>query len=379
MGWPSPSPMITEGRRDLSAEARVIPMESTRSLHGPGALIAAIPTLLGFAPRESVVVVSLRHRGEVGVILRVDRADCVRPDSAAPLARALAGHLSRDQAEAAVLVSFTEDDVRLACPALDAIRPVIAEVIDDVECWAVRSGRFFSPGCARESCCPTRGRPIPPSDPTDAPVVRVSARPHRLSGANPDGDYDVDEPARRRSARAGERWWAHRDADPTGWRKRSFTSWKAALTATRAGTLPSDAVCGKLIAALQDRRFRDAVLISLMPGSGKVSRGVLDGTADEEVSRVLRVLVSPEDGVRPDPALIANVWSLLGWLTAHARVALRAPTLTLSAVLAWWDGDEGACRSLLLRAHESEPGYRLAALLECTLLAGIDPGWKRAA
>ncbi len=354
-------------------------MEPTHTLHGPGALLAAIPLLLGYSPRESVVIVSLRHRGEIGILLRVDRTDCIHPDIATPLARSITEHLSRDHAEAAVLVSYTTDDVRLACPALDALRPAVAEVIDDVECWAVRSGRYFSPGCARESCCPARGRPVPTGESVGGPVVRVAARPHALAGSTPDGAHDVDEAARRRSARAGERWWAHREDDPIGWRRRSYASWRAALSAARSGALPGDSVCGKLIVALQDRRMRDAALVSLMPGSGKVARGVLDGTADEEVSRVLRVLLSPEEGVPPEPATLAPVWDLLGWLTAHARVAQRAPTFTLCAVLAWWEGDEAACRSLLLRAQESEPGYRLAGLLECTMLAGINPGWKRAA
>ena len=73
------------------------------------------------------------------------------------------------------------------------------------------------------------------------------------------------------------------------------------------------------------------------------------------------------------------LWDLLGFLTAHARTRRQAPTLTLCAVLAWWEGDAEACQGLLARAHAAEPGYRLAGLLECTVLAGIDPGWKRAA
>jgi hypothetical protein len=354
-------------------------MDPARTLHGPGDLLATIPSLLGYTPQESVVAISLRSRGEIGVILRVDRIDCLHPDTAAPLARSIADHLSRDRAEGAVLVSYTADDVRLACPALDALRPAITEVIDDVEAWAVRNGRFFAPGCARESCCPTRGRPVPSYDTTAAVVSKVLVRPHGLAGSTPDGCHDVDEAAKRRAARAGERWCLHRDEDPVSWRRRSFASWGAALTAARSGTLPGGAVAGKLIAAFQDRRMRDAVLVSLIPGSRPVARGVLDGTTDDEVSRVLRALLSPNEGIRPEPKVLAPAWDLLGWLTAHARAAQRAPMLTLCAMLAWWDGDTEACRTLLLRAQESEAGYRLAALLECTLLAGIDPGWKRAA
>ncbi|MCJ7826658.1 MAG: DUF4192 domain-containing protein, partial [Demequinaceae bacterium] len=305
-------------------------MESTR-LHGPGALVAAIPSLLGYRPRESVVVVSLRHRGEVGVLLRVDRADCLYPDIAAPLSRSIAHHLTRDHATAVFLVSYTEDDVRLACPALDSLRPRIAEVVEDVEGWAVVGKRYFSPGCARESCCPTKGRLIPAAAIPQGPTVRVASTPHRLATDSPDSRFEVDETARRRAARAGERWWGHRAEDVIAWRRSSFDLWRKALRGLKSDRYPEGAEAGRLIEALQDRRVRDGVLVSLMPGSDEVALGVLDGSADEEVSRVLGTLVSPENGVPPAKEDIAPAWNLLGWLTAHARVTRRAPTLTLCA------------------------------------------------
>ncbi len=351
-------------------------MEST-CLHGPGGLVAALPSLLGYRPRESLVIVSLRAHGEVGVLLRVDRADCLHPDIAVPLARSLADYLLKDGALGAFLVSYTDDDVRLSCPALDNLRPAIAEVVDEVEGWAVVGERYFSPGCARESCCPTKGRLLPNGASPPGLTVKVAAMPHRHALASPDSRFDIDEAARRRAARAGNRWWGHRDEDPVAWRQRSFALWGAALKGARSDRLPNGVEAGKLIEALQDRRVRDAVLVSLMPGSARVALGVLDGTADEEVSGVLRTLLSPEEGFAPDGVAVSAVLDLLGWLTAHARVSRRAPTLTLCAVLAWWEGDGDSCRSLLAKAHRAEPGYRLAGLLECTVLAGIDPGWKR--
>ncbi|MBN2177656.1 MAG: DUF4192 domain-containing protein [Demequinaceae bacterium] len=352
-------------------------MESTR-LHGPGALVAAIPSLLGYRPSESVVVVSLRRRGEVGILLRVDRVDCLHPDIAEPLARSIAGRLVQDHAIGAFLVSYTEDHVRLACPALDSLRPVVADAVEEVETWAVVGDRYFFPGCARESCCPAKGRPVPEAPAWWGPPIEVASIPHRLATVSPDAQFEVDETARRRAARAGERWWAHRGDDVVAWRRRSYVLWRKAVEGMRFDRYPVGAEAGKLIEALQDRRVRDAVLVSLLPGSGKVARGVLDGSADDRVSEVLRTLLSPEDGTPPAKEAIGPAWNLLGWLTAHARVNSRAPTLTLCAVLAWWEGDGEACRGLLARAHDAEPGYRLAGLLECTVLAGIDPGWKRA-
>jgi Domain of unknown function (DUF4192) len=143
--------------------------------------------------------------------------------------------------------------------------------------------------------------------------------------------------------------------------------------------MPPDPDSGRLVAALRDRRVRDAVLVSLLPGWENLAPRVLEGKGDEQVAKALRVLLAPGEGRPPERDTVEPVWDLCGWLAARARVDRRAPMLTLCAVIAWWEGDEPACRELLRRAHASEPGYRLAGLLECTVLAGIDPGWRRAA
>jgi hypothetical protein len=209
--------------------------------------------------------------------------------------------------------------------------------------------------------------------------MRVEGLPHREVRGTPDARFDVDETGRRRAGRAGDRWWARRDADVVAWRKASFAMWESALRKARSGGLPELPATGRLIAALKDRRVRDAVLVSFLPGSTRVARGVLDGSSDSDVPSALRALLSPGEGRRPKVETLAPAWDLLGWITAHARAAQRAPALTLSALLAWCEGDDAATRSLLMRARRAEPGYRLASLLECTLLAGLGPGWKRAA
>ena len=351
----------------------------SRTLHGPGDLIAALPALLGYTPRESVVVVGVGTADELVTVLRVDRADLLRADLGGGVGRGMAAQLVRSGARLAVMVSYTEDDVRLACPAIDALRPALDGAVEEAEGWAVRGGRFYAPGCARESCCPAAGRAIPETPHTLGTSPRVRTEAHGDLAAAPDAAYCVDEAARRRVARAGERWWAHRDRDPGAWREESFRAWRAAVEGMVHNVPPGDAAAGRLVVALQDRRVRDAVLVSMLPGWGKLAPRVLAGSEDAQVARALRVLLSPGEGRPPERDSVEPVWDLCGWLAARARVGRRAPMLTLCAVIAWWEGDEGSCRALLRRAHASEPGYRLAGLLECTVLAGIDPGWRRAA
>jgi hypothetical protein len=312
-------------------------------------------------------------------VLRVDRAELLRADHAAGVARGMAAELARSGARLAVVVAYTEDDVRLACPAIDALRPALDDAVGEAEGWAVRRGRYFAPGCARESCCPSGGRPVPQVPRAVGMSPRVQTEAHGDLAAAPDAAYRVDEAARRRVARAGERWWAHRDRDPRAWREESFRSWRAAIDGMARDVEPADPVAGRLVVALQDRRIRDAILVSMLPGWGEFASRVLAGAEDEQIARALRVLLSPGEGRPPERDSVEPVWDLCGWLAARARAGRRAPMLTLCAVIAWWEGDERACRALLDRAHASEPGYRLAGLLECTVLAGIDPGWRRAA
>jgi hypothetical protein len=349
------------------------------TLHGPGELIAALPLLLGYTPRESVVVVGIGAAEELTTVLRVDRADLVRSDVAPRLGRSVAAQLVRSQARLAVMISFTKDDVRLSCPAIDGLRPSLDGAVEEAEGWAVRGDRYFAPGCARESCCPTGGRRVPPAPPELGTNPRVRAEAHGALTAAPDAAYTVDEATRRRVARAGERWWRHREADPGEWRASSYAAWRIAVEGISREVAPADPEAGRLVVALQDRRVRDAVLVSLLPGWESLAPRVLQGTGDEQVARALRVLLAPGDGRPPERDTVEPVWDLCAWLAARARTDRRAPMLTLCAVIAWWEGDESACRDLLARAHASEPGYRLAGLLECTILAGIDPGWRRAA
>lgn len=352
-------------------------MPSRDTLHGPGELIAAVPGLLGYVPCESLVIAGLAQRGELRTLLRVDRADAVAPESARPVARGVAAHLARAGAVQALVVSFTDDDVRVSCPAADALRTDLG--VGEVEVWAVRRGRYFAPGCARESCCPTGGRPLPPAPLARTREARLRDVAHVPAASALDALPQADEAARRRVERAGARWDAHRDADPAAWRRRSLALWRDACRATRDGALPGDAASGRLVAALHDRAVRDAILVTLIPGWRGLAERIAEGRADADVQTALGALLSPERGERPRPGIVEPAWDLCSWLATRARPARRAPMLTLCALIAWWEGDAAQSAALLARATRSDETYRLALLLECTIGAGIEPGWRRAA
>ena len=243
----------------------------SQTLHGPGELVAALPALLGYTPRESVVVVGVGPADELVTVLRVDRSDLLSAECGAAVGRSTAAQLVRSGARLAVMVSYTEDDVRLACPAIDALRPALDGAVEDAEGWAVRDGRYFAPGCARESCCPAAGRAVPGAPRVVATSPRVRTEAHGGLAAAPDAAYTVDEATRRRVARAGERWWAHREQDPGAWREESFRSWRQAVEEMSRDEEPGDPAAGRLVFALQDRRIRDAVLVSHASRAGASS------------------------------------------------------------------------------------------------------------
>jgi hypothetical protein len=357
----------------------------------PRELLALVPFQLGFQPHESAVVVSLRGaRSRVGLVARVDLDDLADPAAGGQVARTLVNHLTADGASAVVCVLFTEEDLQSTAPSRGrrAVRHLAAAAqyfLGEPTCWVVGPHGYYSLGCTDSFCCPAGGRPL-----RDLQSTQVGAQ-MVLQGAWVAASRDElvplapASPSRRRSAtRAGDRWLARRPAggEPASahaWRRESLGLWRAQVEATvpgsMGGALPT--VLGRLQAALSDVLVRDAVLLTFVAGADRVADRVLAGDGGEEVSKVLRALVDPDEGRAPDADRAARARAVLDLVVRHSPQRLQAPALTLLAVLSWWEGDGARAGVLVERALASEPGYRLAVLIEETLTAGMAPGWLR--
>ena len=100
---------------------------TTIRVREPRELLSLIPHQLGFHPRESAVVVSLREpRGRVGLVARVDLADLGDRDSGPQLARTLVTHLVNDGAGRAVLVVYTDQGAHAARSTDGTVRTAAA-------------------------------------------------------------------------------------------------------------------------------------------------------------------------------------------------------------------------------------------------------------
>ena len=373
----------------------------------PREIISLLPYRLGFRPRDSAVAVSLRApRGRVGVVMRVDLAALGDPEAGSQVARAMVAAMGRDGARSTVLVAYTERDPRAGTspgvePGLEPDGALVARAVThyrdaaeaslgSVPVWVVTSAGYLAYDCAR-SCCPPGGRPL-----RELESTQVSAR-MVLEGASIAGSRDdlvripsADAQRRRVVARTRRRWHERRvEALADGqdalvrWRLDSVAAWRAAVDLV-AGRAPvgAPAPWGRLEAGLEDRRVRDAVLASFVPGVGDLAERSVRGLRpspgiDEAMAQVSARIMGSEAGIPAPEGVVRLYEETLEALVAHGRRRAQAPALSLLALLAWWRGDGARAQILLDRALQDDPEYRLAVLLDSALAAGLGPGWAR--
>ncbi|MEU2200015.1 DUF4192 family protein [Isoptericola sp. NPDC019482] len=144
-------------------------------------LLAAVPYLLGFRPRECVVVVAVTGEGRVGLVARTplpglddpaggrtrgaggstrDGATSDDPDGAlGVVARAAV----RAGARLALVVVYTAAAAHLVRRRGVAVAAALEELLAptaDVEAWLVGPEGYRGLDCVDPACCPARGRPV---------------------------------------------------------------------------------------------------------------------------------------------------------------------------------------------------------------------------
>ncbi|GAA3820432.1 DUF4192 domain-containing protein [Cellulomonas soli] len=371
-------------------------MDTTLRLGEPRELLALIPHQLGFRPLDSAVAVSLRPpAGEVGLVVRVDLAALADDETGPRLARGLVAHLDRDGARRCVLALYTDQDPRglEAHPvhrAAARLREAAQVPLGDVPAWVVTLDGYLALDCD-EACCPPGGRPLHELESTQVGARMVLAG--SVVAATRDDVARIRRApveARRSVARVRRRWEERRaaaaEAGPqatAAWRVGSVEAWRRATDPDVDGRRPaSGSPLGRVEAGLADRRVRDAVLVSLVPGTGdlpeRAVRGAgLDARADAAVGAAVAAIVDPQVAVRP-PDDVRRYEQVLEQVVAHGRDGGQAPALTLLALVSWWRGDGARASVLLDRALAQEAGHRLALLLVDALEAAVPPGWVRA-
>ena len=381
-------------------------------------LLAAVPHLLGYRPRESLVVVCVTDRQVVGLVARVGLDDLRGGSSGRE------GRGAVDRLVAAARRVGTAEIVAAVHTARDArtarrlVGPALAELalVGDVDPWLVAPEGYRGLDCTDPACCPPHGHP--PADLEHRAVNAALALTGRAVASSADDAYRlprVDDARRSRAARAATRAARAREAvreapaagagaTPRDHAARSRASgydlWcdlvRHAARDLELGpgeSSPTDlppARLGRFAVALDDVAVRDAVLLSVIPGGDEPARRTVAGRdapdedaagrAEVEVAtaRAIARVVDPRVAVLPDPGTAAAAQVVLEQLVAHVPRRWHAAPLTLLGLLAWWQGDGGLAAHRVAAAAEADPAYRLAALLDGVLAAAVPPGWVRA-
>jgi len=144
-------------------------------------LLAAVPYLLGFRPRECVVVVAVTGEGRVGLVARTPLPDLGDPPGSAAVGGGHSGGATHDGtdgakgaldvvaraaaragARLALVVVYTTAPPDLVRPRALAVAAALEELLAptvDVEAWLVGPEGYRGLDCVDPACCPARGRP----------------------------------------------------------------------------------------------------------------------------------------------------------------------------------------------------------------------------
>jgi len=319
-------------------------------LRDVGEIAAGMPHLMGFHPRESVVVVGLG--GKSGRRVRVTaRADIPPPVHAGPIAGMMARKLSSSRPEGALVFVFSEtaDEAdgggrRLPHHALvdETCRALERSGIGIADTVLVRGGRWWSYDGA-----PDDGTPLP-GGVSELAVAAVATgtvvaddREGLVARLAPPAGHDAKAMAAA-CARVGVALSA--DVLDTGVEPAAAEAWAA------------------IMAGIDRCRVGASLRMPL---------------ADDDVARIVWGLrdvivrdLALDLGLGDEPAAAEQLWTEC---TRRAPAPLDAAPATLLAVCAYLRGDGAMANVALDRALASAPGYGLAGLLREALDACVTP------
>ena len=320
----------------------------------PGEIAAAVPQLLGFRPRESVVLIGLGGvRGnQVGLTVRGD----LPPPGAGPaFARALSRSVRTGEPEAAVVALMSEAPDDPDGPAGGPDLPhrallrdlTIALALDGIAVRTsllVRGGRWWSYECTEPCCRPGAGTALP-TGVTALEAASVASGVVVEDGREALGRRLAPDPDRGGTAEA-----CRRVADARGRLSDADGGWAAIREGVRrcapeaahpVERLPDELVARVVWSLRYEPPLRDRALVLALGGEASAAEAL---------------------------------WTEC---TRRAPQPLDAAPATLVAVCAWLRGDGAMANVALERALCSDPGNRLARLLAPALEACLHPAELR--
>lgn len=307
-------------------------------LNRPGALIAAVPAVLGFVPEKSLVLVTV-DRGELGAVMRVDLTDDL-PDTVERVAEVAAA--ARPDAAIAVIV----DADGASCPMCADEHRDLASALSDVlasqniTLIAVHVVDRIAAG-GRWHCADLCGAGGTVDDPSSSPLAMAAVLDGRRLYRRREDLQQVIAPAdsartQRMARRISRRLKVRAERDDLS--SRADVDFAMTLIEkTRAGAEPSDAEVAEMACALADVDVRDT-LFALAVG---------DKAAEAE-----------------------GLWATL---SRTVPMPWRVEALVLLAFSAYARGDGPLAGVALDAALRCDGEHRMASMLDTALQSGMRP------
>lgn len=314
------------------------------ALNYPGALIAALPAVLGFVPENSLVLVSVEGGG-LGSVMRVDLSEELvdRVDQLAEVAAAA-------DPDAAIAVIVDAEGAQ--CPSCNEDHRELCTLLADelsqhgIMLWAAHVVDQVALG-GRWHCVDGCGSAGLVDDPSASPLAAAAVLDGRrlysrradlqaVIAVDPDRSAGLDAAVEQQAA---TREAAHR-ADPAGHAlscRRDIENAMAAAARVADGEALSEVELAELGCALTDAQVRDT-MYALAVGENA-------GAAESLWAVLARTLPQP-------------------W---------RVEALVLLAFSAYARGDGPLAGVSLEAALRCEPGHRMAEMLDTALQSGIRP------
>ena len=306
------------------------------TLTSPIDLLAAVPFLIGYAPKDSLVLVGLRG-DEMSLAMRVDYPEDVDLDQI----DTLANHLVKEKSDGALLVAYLPSEVMDAECLLTPLREAIElREIKVRECVIVSKGKWRSSICTDPTCCPPEGSELPTFEET-----RIAAEQVAMGKPLPFPDLEgLLESIKSESNEEIKNFV--KKIKPINYKA------EGVRVLQREGAL----AVNDLAAEFAEKGMSgDNLLIAL----------VLKRLLDLQVRDYAMGIVCEEN--------IETMWQMWRHLMKIAPSGYIAPVATLFSAVNYERGDGAMATKSLEKALEDQPNYPLAKLLKRVYAAGWPP------
>lgn len=309
------------------------------ALRTPADLLAAIPFLLGFHPRDSVVVVGLRARH----VVFAARGDLGEPPGFVEYVTSV---VMRQDVDTAAVVGYGTDQ-RAREPVL-AIRAALERhSVGVIDTLRVADGRYWSYACPGDGCCPPDGTAY---DPVASPVA--AAATHAGQVALPDRDTLV------------------RQIAPVGGATRESMRRLTERATARLSSMLATSPPGDLLGSRSLRQLGAAAVREAMRCHREGGR-----LTDDEVAWLTVLLKHLPVRDYAWERVGVDEWHVELWVDVLRRAEphlVPAPACLL-AFGAWRAGQGALALAAVERARHADPAYSMARLLDDVLRRGIPP------